>query len=150
MATVKVYVDGQQLLDEIASDMLSMTGWSDSEDTTYCDISTSEFKKANIRLDSDKYIAYFGDETITLAISRNRNVTLAINGKALKMYKNPEFAKTKDFDYLVKRFYLSSRLTEYENDLIDLKITRYDENWIYLSWKYYEDTTFEAYISLDL
>ena len=150
MAKVKVYVDDQLVLDEVASDMLSMTGWSDSDETTYCDISTSEFKKADIRLDSDNYIAYFGDETITSAISKNRNVTLVINSRALKMYELTEFAKTKDYDYLVKRFYLSSRLTEYSNDLIDLSITRYDDDWIHLSWNYYEDIKFEAYISMDL
>ena len=150
MAKVKVYIDDQLVLDDIASDMLAMTGWSDTDETTYCDISTPDFKKVDLRLDSDTYIAYFGDELVTLAISDHRNVTIAMNTKEFKMYEIPKFEGTQEYDYLIKKFYLSSRLTEYKNDLINLLITRYDNDWIYLRWEYYENSKFEAYISVDL
>ena len=67
MAEIKAYIDKQLILSDIASDMLSMTGWSDTCLTKYCtrNKDSDELVPIDLKLDSDSYVCYFGDEDVT-------------------------------------------------------------------------------------
>lgn len=146
MADVKLYVDGQMVLPEVGKDMLSMVGWTDSKDIKYCTKVREEadkFVPFDLLLDSDRYIGYFGDEDVTLAISRNRNITLIINTKTVNI-KGAE-----NYDYFAKTYYFSGTYTELDLPTIDLYVRRIEEDWMHLIWAYM-GIIFEADISLYL
>lgn len=142
MAEIKAYIDNQLILSNVASDMLSMTGWSDTELTKYCtkEKNQDKFSPIKIRLDSDHYICYFGDEEVTVAISNYRNIVVACNLKTLGL------DGAEDYDYFVRIYHLSSILTEVDLESIDLKIHKVDDDWLYFKWEFL-DHLFEAYIS---
>ena len=97
MAEIKAYIDKQLILSDIASDMLSMTGWSDTCLTKYCtrNKDSDEFVPIDLKLDSDNYICYFGDEDVTVAISNYRNITVVCNLKTF------EIEGSDKYDYFV-------------------------------------------------
>lgn len=141
MADVRLYIDGQMVLPEIGKDMLSMTGWSDSENIKYCTKDKDgKFIPVDMILDSDNYIGYFGDEDVTVAISKHRNVTICVdvNGFGID--------EAKGYDYFVRTYYFSSIYTELSLPSIDLEVHLVDPDWMHLTWKYLENV-FEAYIS---
>lgn len=144
MAEVKVYIDGQMLLPEIASDMLSMVGWTDSKEVRYCTKNEQgEFVPYDIVLDSNRYLAYYGDEDVLLVISKNRNITLCINMNTFKL------PGVENYDYFARTYYLSGIYTELSLPDINLEIHRIDKDWMHLQWAY-NDALFEADISIFL
>ena len=142
MADVRLYIDGQMILPEIGKDMLSMTGWSDSENIKYCTKDKDgKFIPVDMILDSDRYIGYFGDEDVTVAISNYSNITVACNLKTF------EIEGSDKYDYFIRTYHLSSILTEVDLTSIDLTVHKLDEDWLYFKWEFL-DRTFEAYISI--
>lgn len=127
--------------------MLAMTGWEDSPEVKYC-TTTKENKiiPYDLVLNNDRFIAYAGDEFATLAISRNRNITVAVNLTLLGKDLNEEF---KNYDYLARTFYISSRLTELDIESIGLITRKYDDDYLYLQWNL-EGFSIEAYISFEV
>lgn len=147
MAEVKLYINGQMILPEIAADMLAMTGWEDSESTRYCTTTKdNKVESYDLLLNSDRFIAYAGSEFVTLAISRNRNITIVVNLALLRKGLSEKF---KDYDYLARTFYISNKLTELNVDSIQITTTKYNEDYLYLKW-YIEDNLVEAYISFEV
>lgn len=142
MAEIKAYVDKQLILSNIASDMLSMTGWSDTCLTKYCTKNNDRDKLVpiDLNLDNDSYICYFGDEDITVAISNYRNITVVCNVKTF------EIEDSDKYDYFVRTYHLSSILTEVNLTSIDLTVHKLNEDWLYFKWEFL-DHIFEAYIS---
>lgn len=146
MADVRLYIDGQMIIPEVGKDMLSMVGWSDSSDVKYCTKKRENWQEINkfipvdTVLDSDRYLGYFGDEDVTLAISRNRNISIAIN---LKKF---ELEGTEGYDYFIRTYYFSDMYTELDIDSVELTVHRVNKDWLHMSWKY-EDVLFEADIS---
>lgn len=142
MAEIEAYVDKQLILSDIASDMLSMTGWSDTDLTRYCtrNKGSDKFYPIELKLDSDKYICYFGDEDVTVAISDYRNISVACNLKTLGV------EDCDDYDYFVRTYHLSSVLSEVDLESISLSVHKINEDWLYFKWEFL-DHLFEAYIS---
>ena len=142
MAEIKAYIDKQLILSDIASDMLSMTGWSDTYLTKYCTRNKDSDKlvPVDLKLDSDSYVCYFGDEDVTVAISNYRNITVVCNLKTF------EIEGSDKYDYFVRTYHLSSILTEVNLASIDLTVHKLNEDWLYFKWEFL-DHTFEAYIS---
>lgn len=147
MATVKLYIDSQMVLPEIASNMLAMTGWEDSGEIKYCTTENGkEIKPYDLILNSDRFIAYAGNEFAVLAISKNRNITVAVNLKVLdeKLYEH-----FTGYDYLARTYYISSKLTELNIDSVGITTTKYDDDYLYLTWEL-DDHLVEAYISFEV
>ena len=141
MANVRLYVNGQMVLPDIGKDMLSMVGWSDSENIKYCTRDKDgKFVPVDIILDSDRYIGYFGDESVILAISKNRNVTICVDVNGF------DINEAKGYNYFVRVYHFSSVYTELSLPSIDLEVHLVDKDWMHLTWKYLE-TVFEADIS---
>lgn len=143
MAEVKLYIDGQMILPEVGKDMLSMVGWSDTEETKYCSKEKGQFIPLPIRLDSDTYLGYFGDEDVTLLISRNRNISVCINLHSVPV------KGTDGYDYFIRTYYISAIYCELVLKDIELEVHRVNKDWMHLKWNY-NGVVFEADISLFL
>ena len=141
MADVRLYIDGQMVLPDVGKDMLSMTGWTDSADIKYCtkDKNSGKFIPRELVLDCDRYIGYFGDDDVTLAISRNRNLTMCVNVKTFQL-------DAPGYDYFARTYYFSNVYTELSLPDIELEVHKLDDDWMHLSWNY-SGYHFEADIS---
>ena len=141
MAEVKLYINNQQVLPEIAADMMTMLGFEDTEETTYLDLFSRNKKEVRHGPIVGKYAAYYGDENVFITVSRNRNLLVFI--------KNDLIGGDANYDYSVKMYTFSSILTELDVDLIGLKCRKEGEDLHITYWEF-EDEIVDIYISIDL
>ncbi len=146
MATARLYINNQLVLEDIASDMMSMLGFEDTEETKYLDISSLDkpIEKAG-PMCKKGYLIYYGNEDVFLTVTKNRNLLIFVRNDFDKSSEHEEY------DYLVKMFTFNSRLTELSIPSINLFSTKcIDTDEIHISFQMYTDEKVDIFLSISL
>ena len=101
MFNTKTYVNAEEVHEDITADMLMMTGWEDTEETTFGVIKNGVCEKLDDYRLVGKHAVYLGDEVVTIAITHMRNLIIALSTKDLTDVKGDKV------DYLIREFYFS-------------------------------------------
>lgn len=138
---IEVFINGELVPNDVSSDMLLSTGWEDIENSIYCEQSENGLRRFEYCFSSE-YSHFVGNDEVTICVHPNRVVAILTNCKGI-IEGLPE-----DAEFIVKRFYLSSILTEYHADRIGFNITRVEDH-IETSMKF-DDIDIRINIPIDL
>lgn len=142
-STIKFYINDEEIEPKQFSDMFCMMGWEDDENTKLCRIEGGKVASEKKPFHGT-YAAYCGDDELGIAVSKLRNLLVIFPTEGIGI---PDLEQ---YDYCIKEYYFSSVLSELNLDDIGLKCTKFNEDWLKITWEWYENITVTIFVSFNL